>query len=208
MSEVRTRIALVAGIPGSGKTTVIREATNGHDIHFIANNDESAEMMRDAGCDSIDVFPFRSPCARVRQFQARVMNAVNEDHPSIIISEPPGNCLEMSSPMMNQLYLLKDEGIELAPLITVIKAPDLLEKGTSDKSTESFRYRNMINESDVIVLTFSNEIDQRTRDELMESIQSINEGASVIFFSEGEEGADELSKVIFGDDGYRRPLVY
>ncbi len=205
MSE-RTRIVLVAGIPGSGKTTVIREATKGHDFAFIANNEQSAEMMRDAGCDIVDVFPYRSPCARVRQFQFRVSNIIERDHPDVIISEPPGNCLEMSSPMMNPLYLLMDKGVELAPLITVIDASDLMEKGMSDESTESFRYRNMINESDVVVLTFSDDIDDDARDKLRKSISSINEDATVIFFS--EKGADELSELMFGDYEYHRPLVY
>ena len=205
MSE-KTRIVLVAGIPGSGKTTVIKEATKGHDFAFIANNEQSAEMMRDAGCDIVDVFPYRSPCARVRQFQFRASNIIERDHPDVIISEPPGNCLEMSSPMMNPLYLLKDKGVELAPLITVIDASDLMEKGMSDKSTESFRYRNMINESDVVVLTFSDDIGDDARDELRDSISSINEGATVIFFS--EEGADEISELMFGDYEYHRPLVY
>ncbi len=208
MSEERTRIVLVAGIPGSGKTTVIREATRGHDIVFISNNDQSAAMMKDAGCDIVDTFPFRSPCARVRQFQFRVSNIIDQYHPDVIVSEPPGNCLEMSSPMMNPLYLLKDKGIELAPLITVIDASDLIQKGMSDESTESFRYRNMINESDVVVLTFSDDIDDDARDGLRDSISTINEGATVIFFSEGKEGADELSELMFGEHGYHRPLVY
>lgn len=208
MSEERTRIILVAGIPGSGKTTVIREATRGRDIVFIANNDQSAAMMGDAGCDIVDVFPYRSPCARVRQFQFRVSNIIDQYHPDVIVSEPPGNCLEMSSPMMNPLYLLKDKGIELAPLITVIDASDLIQKGMSDGSTESFRYRNMINESDVVVLTFSDDIDDYARDGLRDSISTINEGATVIFFSEGKEGTDELSELMFGEHGYHRPLVY
>ena len=208
MSEMKNRIILVAGIPGSGKTTVVRESTKGHDFDFIANNDDSASMIEEAGCAFTDVFPFKSPCARVRQFQFRVSNVLQQDHPDFLISEPPGNCLEISSPMMNPFYLMKDKGIELAPLITVIKATDLLEKGTSNKSTESFRYYNMINESDAVVLTFSDMIDERTRDDLEGLIQSINEDAKVIFFSEGKEGAEEVSKLIFGDSEYYRPLVY
>ena len=203
----RTRIVLVAGIPGSGKTTVIKEATKGHDFAFIANNEQSAKMMRDAGRNNVDVFPYRSPCARVRQFQFRISNIIERDHPDVMISEPPGNCLEMSSPMMNPLYLLKDKGVELAPLITVIDASDLMEKGMSNESTESFRYRNMINESDVVVLTFSDDIGDDARDKLRKSISSINEDATVIFFSE-EEGADELSELMFGEHRYHRPLVY
>ena len=51
-------------------------------------------------------------------------------------------------------------------------------------------------------------IDERTRCELKVLIQSINEDAKVIFFSEGKEGAGEVSKLIFGDSEYYRPLVY
>ena len=208
MSETKTRIVLVAGIPKSGKTTVIRESTIGRKFDFIANNDTSAEMIKASGCAFTDVFPFKSPCARVRQFQFRVSNVLQMNHPDYIISEPPGNCLEVSSPMMNPFCLMKGEGIELAPLITVIRAPELTEKGASKKNTDSFRNYNFINESDAVVLTFADEIDDDSRVELKELIASINEDAKTIFFSERKEGAKEVSNLIFGECCYNRPLIY
>ena len=208
MSESRTRIILVAGIPKSGKTAVIRESAAGRRFDFIANNDESAEMMKASGCAFADVFPFKSPCARVRQFQFRVSNVIRQNSPDYLISEPPGSCLEVSSPMMNPFCLMKDKGIELAPLITVIKASELLEKGASKKNTDSFRHYNFINESDAVILSFADEIDDDSRDRLEEIVLSINEDAKIIFFSEGKEGANEITDIMFGDSEYHRPLVY
>ena len=108
--------------------------------------------------------------------------------------------------MLNPFCLVRDGSVTLGPLITVIRSPELLEKGASRKSTESFRNHNMIYESDAVILTFTDSLSDDDRKSLKEIVASVNPDAKIVFFSEGGEGAEDVSDLVFGDSVYHRPL--
>ncbi len=190
------RIAVVAGLPGSGKTTVIKSSCKGLNFTFIGNNAESADEISEIA-GHVDFYPMKSPCARVRQFEYRTEQNSSENV-NLIVSEPPGNCMEISSPMLNPFYVFKKESYEIGPLITVIDGRSLLKTGVSRKDTNGLRYRSMINESDAIVITFSG--DEKTD----EMIRSVNPDAEILRFPEDTERIGEL---IGGDAHYSRALL-
>ncbi len=190
------RIAVVAGLPGSGKTTVIKSSCKGLNFTFIGNNAESADEISEIA-EHVDFYPMKSPCARVRQFEYRTEQNSSENV-NLIVSEPPGNCMEISSPMLNPFYVFKKESYEIGPLITVIDGRSLLKTGVSRKDTNGLRYRSMINESDAIVITFSG--DEKTD----EMIRSVNPDAEILRFPEDTERIGEL---IGGDAHYSRALL-
>lgn len=197
------RLVAVCGIPGSGKTSIIRESCNGVKFSFIANNPESQDMIADISENS-DNFPFKSPCARIRQFQFRV-DMMKEKNPELLIAEPPGNCLEVSSPMLNQIYV-NDKSISLGPLMTVIDGYNI-DKEISKRTTEGLRMFNMIDESDVIVISHSDLIDDERRAFIKDEVSKINTDAEVIFCSVVTgEGMDSVKERITGDYSYTRPL--
>ena len=198
------RLVHFAGFVGSGKTSVIHSLSEDHEFCFIANNKESADELKDV-CPHVDDFPFKSPCARIRQYRFR-FDMMLENDPKVIITEPPGNCLDVSSPMLNPIYVKDRDKIELGPLITVFSGRDLLSKGISKRTTDGLRAYNMIDESDVIILTFSDGLSEDEKNSLVSEISSINEDAKIIFFS--KDSIKEISEAVFGNMTYRRPLVY
>lgn len=190
------RTVVVAGLPGSGKTSVIESSCKNLKFTFIGNNAESSEKMSSVA-EHVDHYPMKSPCARVRQFEYRVELNSNGDV-NLIISEPPGNCMEISSPMLNPFYVFRKDSYEIGPLITVIDGNSLLKTGVSRKNTNSLRYRSMINESDVIVITFSED------EKITEMIRDINTDAEILHFPKDTERIGEL---IGGDSHYSRALL-
>ena len=194
------RLVHFAGFVGSGKTSVIESICDGS-VDLIANNEQSAEKAKDK-CRNVDFFPFKSPCARIRQYAYRV-DLMKEKEPSIVITEPPGNCMEVSAPMLNQIFV-NDKEVELGPLITVMDGRKLCE-GVSKRTSEGLRMFNMIDESDVIVVTFADMIDDTSKKNIVEMISVINEDAEVIFSGPNSDRS-RIRDIVFGDAKYNRPL--
>ena len=193
------RLVHFAGLPGSGKTTIVRKMCENSGADCIANNERSAEELRPF-CGHVDFFPFKSPCARIRQYSYRV-EMMSQNSPSILLTEPPGNCQEVSAPMLNQIYVNNKE-IDLGPLITVIDGR-MIRNGISKKVSEGLRLYNMIDESDIVIISFADELDGTGS--IVESISSINEDAIIVFSSPDSDLSDVVSAV-FGDARYNRPL--
>ena len=197
---------VVAGICGSGKTTVIRNSAKGNRFTFIGNNEHSAEEMKD--CASIvDSYPFKSPCARVRQYSYHVEMHTSDDVP-VIVSEPPGNCLEQSSPMLNPIYATQRDIYSIGPLITVVDGRRIVSDPITKRTTDGLRMYNMIEESDVIAVTFSDCLSDEDRRAAKGSIRKINDECEIVFCSMNGEGSDRISELIFGNAQYTRPLYY
>ena len=194
------RLVHFAGFAESGKTTVIESICDGN-TDFIANNERSAERLKNI-CRNVDFFPFKSPCARIRQYAFRV-DLMKEKGPSVVITEPPGNCLEVSAPMLNQIFV-NDKEIELGPLITVMDGKKMGE-GISKRTSDGLRMFNMVDESDVVIVSFSDLIDDASKNEIAETVSSINEDAEIIF-SSPDSDRSRIREIVFGDAKYNRPL--
>ena len=201
------RIVHFGGVPGSGKTSVIVESgILSDDVAVILNNDGSADMVR-GHTDRVDVFPFKSPCARVRQYRYRIELIEQGELPGLLITEPPGNCMDVSSPMLNAIYAAERERFDIGPLITVVEGTNLLANRASRRNTEGLRTFNMIDESDVVLVSKSDLISDSDRDDIIDIVESINDDARVVFVSVVTgEGLDVLKDMVLGDVHYNRPL--
>ena len=195
------RIVHFAGFFGCGKTEIIRRICGNRKADFIANNEESADRLKDI-CRNVDSFPFRSPCARIRQYGYRI-DMIKEHDPEIIITEPPGNCMEVSAPMLNQIYV-SDKKTDIGPLITVIDGRKMIP-GISKRDSEGLRIFNMVDESDVVVVSFSDMLSDDDLKKIVGLVSEINPDAKLIF-SDPESDLSELADMVFGDTKYRRPL--
>ena len=197
------RIAVIAGLQHSGKTTLARAVCAGRDITYIANNPQSEEMMKDS-VRIVDHYPFKSPCARVRQFSYRVDLHENDDV-SMIVSEPPGSCVEQSSPMLNPIYATQRDRYSIAPLITVLDGRIPANRAITNRTTEGLRIFRMVEESDVLALTFSDFLSESDRRSAEACIREINDTCEIVFCSP-KEGRERIAEILFGDSSYARPL--
>ena len=200
------RLIVIAGMRGSGKTALISAAAEhiGSEISYIANNPESEDMMR-SRCRDTDNFPFKSPCARIRQFRYRY-DLMKEKDPELLVCEPPGGCTEVSSPMVNPIYVSDRSTVSIGPLITVMR-PEDLRKGLNGRTVEGLRLRNMADESDVIAVSFSDTVPDNERSRMACEIGLVNPDAEVVFFSTATgENIEHLAGIMEKKGDYTRPL--
>ena len=195
------RIVHFAGFPNCGKTEIIRRVCEGKDADCITNNGPSADRLKDV-CRNVDSFPFRSPCARIRQYGYRI-DMMREHSPEVIITEPPGNCMEVSAPMLNQIYI-GDKNADIGPLITVVDGRKMT-MGISKRDSEGLRIYNMIDESDVLVVSFSDQLSDDDKKRIADIVSEINPDARIVF-SGPDSDLSELADIVFGDAKYNRPL--
>lgn len=200
------RLVVVAGKCGSGKTTLIKNAAKGNRFTFIGSNHKSAEELKDAAT-IVDSYPLKSPCARVRQYTYRVELHSKDDVP-IIVSEPPSGCLEQSSPMLNPMYVNQKDTYTIGPLITAVDGRGIVDNILIPRFTEGLRMHNMIEESDVIAVTFSDYLSEGDREAAEKKIRDINDTCEIVFCTKDGEGSERISELIFGDAQYTRPLYY
>ena len=109
--------------------------------------------------------------------------------------------------MLNAIYATERDRFDIGPLITVIDGQNILSNRASKRSTDGLRTFNMIDESDVVLVSKSDLIDDADRDVIMGIVESINEDARVIFTSTVTgEGIDSVKDIVLGDSVYSRPL--
>ena len=195
------RIVHFAGFYQCGKTEIIRRICEGRKADFIANNEPSAEALKGI-CMNVDSFPLRSPCVRIRQYGYRI-DMMKGHSPEIVITEPPGNCMEVSAPMLNQIFVT-DKNVDIGPLITVVDGRKMIA-GISKRDSEGLRIFNMVDESDVVVVSFSDLLSDDDRKSVIGIVSEINPDARLLF-SEPDSDLSELQDLVFGDAKYTRPL--
>lgn len=200
------RMAVVAGLRGSGKTSAIREASRFIEapISFIANNPESMELMQPV-CRDADFYPFKSPCARMRQFRYRT-DLMREKDPVLLISEPPGTCEDVSSPLVNPIFAAERSRVSFAPLMTFFE-PSKVLNGLDGRTVEGLRLKNMADESDIAAVSRSETLTSEERRAIADALRAVNPDIRVLFVSvRTGEGIQELAAAIEKDGSYTRPL--
>lgn len=200
------RLAMVAGMRGSGKTTALREAVGliSVPVSFIANNPESEAMMGQV-CRDTDHFPFKSPCARMRQFRYRT-DLMREKSPELMVCEPPGTCEDEAAPLVNPIFAADRDKVSFAPLVTFFDPRKVLG-GLTSRTVEGLRLRNMADESDIAAVSFADTLTDGEREIISRILAEVNPDIRVLFVSAVTgEGIPELASVLESEGSYTRPL--
>lgn len=187
------RIVLVAGFPGSGKTTLISKIASA-DTGVMVNNRESLSLIPEGVRK--DYFPFRSPCARPRQFLHWMEKVHKEWGVNTLIAEPPGICTETSARILTPIIAFSNDRFEIGPLITVVKS-DVLDRDMTSDTSENLRIRQQICESDIVVISAAENID---RDRASDVVRRLSPDAGILFFSSETEGSiEDVRAAIFSE---------
>lgn len=186
-----TRIAILGGFLGSGKTTLmIKLATelvrSGSKVGLITNDQGETlvdtQYSRAMGFDVAEVLRGCFCC----KFNDLIMSArglVADHKPDFIIAEPVGSCTDLQATVMAPFRSIYGDEFEVAPLMVLVEASSLKEAAPDPETLNGYLRKHQIEEAEVVVLSKADTVDQGDLPELRDILRNYNPSAEIITYS-------------------------
>ena len=161
----RTRIILVGGFLGSGKTTLIwkvaeRLINSGKNVGLVTNDQApelvDSEMLRRQQL-SVSEVAGSCFCCNFNGFTDAVKTVQKEAEADVVLAEPVGSCADLSATILQPLKKYWNTELVVSPL-TVLADPSRLQsilhagKGGLHEDA-AYIFRKQLEEADIIVIT-------------------------------------------------------
>lgn len=198
-----TKIDIVSGFLGAGKTTLIRklleESLQGQQIVLIEN--EYGEVgidggfLKDAGIQITEMNSGCICCTLVGDFAKSLREVLVKYHPDRIIIEPSG-VGKLSDVMKSVIDFEKEEDVKLNALVTVVNA---LKAAKQKKAFGEF-FENQLQYATTVLLSRSQKASEEQLTFCQEMIKELNPKAAVITTPWEQISGDQILKVMEGQD--------
>ena len=166
-----TRVILVGGFLGAGKTTLVaqaaqRLAAQGLRVGLVANDQAAGlvdtEILKETG-SQVEEVAGGCFCCRFPDMVAALERLAGEDQADVLIGEPVGSCTDLSATVMRPLKKLHGQQFDVAPFSVLVDARQVrvlarLRKAAADGESARFPdnvlyiYEKQLEEADLIVL--------------------------------------------------------
>ncbi|HSV42006.1 MAG TPA: GTP-binding protein, partial [Methanomassiliicoccales archaeon] len=186
-----TRIAIIGGFLGAGKTTIINKIAkslndSGSNVALITNDqgealvdtkyssamgNEVAEVLR--GCF----------CCRFPDFMHSARALVGNRGPDVILAEPVGSCTDLLATVVMPLKVLYPKEFTVAPLIIMVDSERVVEKGFDAEKIGDYLRKHQILEAEYVVLSKVDKVTAEELDEIREIIKELNPNSQLITYS-------------------------
>lgn len=211
-----TRISIIGGFLGAGKTTLINKiakclSDDGKTIGLIMNDQGEAlvdtQYSKAMGFETSEVLR-GCFCCRFNDLMSSARGLVSKSRPDFIIAEPVGSCTDLLATVIAPLKMIYPSEFEVAPLIIVVDAPRLVQEGLEASTLSGYLRKHQIEEAEHIVIS---KVDMVTRDALMQLVDAAklaNPQAEVIPYSAiTGHGLDRIMSIIrSGKRSDRQPV--
>ncbi len=202
---MKTRIAIIGGFLGSGKTTLITNMANsltksGRKIAIIMN-DQGTDLVDSQyscnhGLDTCDV-QGGCFCCRFPDFIHDAKGLIKKADPDIIIAEPVGSCTDLLATVIGPLKVVYADAFTVAPLMIVLDASRALSEGLSPDSLRGYLRHHQIEEAEYVVLSKVDLVLKKDIRKVTASIREVNKEAKVIPYSSVTgEGFERVMAII------------
>jgi G3E family GTPase len=200
-----TRIVLIGGFLGAGKTTLINTAArrlsdSGKSIGLITNDQGEAlvdtQFSRGNGFETAEVLR-GCFCCRFPDFMQSARGLVGSSSPDFIIAEPVGSCTDLQATVLAPLRMIYHDEFTVAPLMVLVDSSRLSSDELEAKSIGGYLRKHQIEEAEYVVLSKVDMISKARLQEIVEAVQRLNPKAKVITYSAITGlGLEEIMKVV------------
>ena len=155
-----TRIAIVGGFLGAGKTTLILQAVRklaeqGYRVGLVTN--DQGEDLVDTALAAQATIPVTEVaggcfCCRFPDLIAGLHRLQEVAQPDLILAEPVGSCTDLVATVLRPLVQFYGEHYELAPLTVLLDASRSLDDFSADVR---YLYHQQVAEAEILLLSKS-----------------------------------------------------
>jgi G3E family GTPase len=202
---MKTRIAIIGGFLGAGKTTLITNigkslTDSGRKIAIIMN-DQGTDLVDsqyscNKGLDTCDV-QGGCFCCQFPDFMHDAKGLIKKANPDIIIAEPVGSCTDLLATVIGPLKVVYADSFTVAPLIIVLDASRALSEGLSPSSLRGYLRHHQIEEAEYVVLSKADLVTKKDIKGVTAAIKEVNKEAKVIPYSAiTGQGFDRLLSIV------------
>jgi G3E family GTPase len=205
MNLMKTRIAIIGGFLGAGKTTLITQMAkslmkDGKKVGIIMN-DQGTDLVDSQyscqqGLDTCDV-QGGCFCCRFPDFMNDAEGLIRKSKPDIIIAEPVGSCTDLLATVIGPLKVVYAEAFSVAPLVIVMDASRAIAEGFTRETLRGYLRHHQIEEAEFIILSKVDLVKSSQVKEISQVIGEINPAAKVIPYSSvNGKGLEKVLTVI------------
>ena len=201
--EIMTKIDIISGFLGAGKTTFIKkmidEVYTGEKLVLIEN--EFGEVgidggfLKDSGIEISEMNSGCICCSLVGDFAKNLQEVLDKFSPDRILIEPSG-VGKLSDVMASVIDLEKTHDVKVNALVTVVNA---LKASKQMKAFGEF-FNNQIEYATTVVLSRSQKATPEQLEFCVKQIQKLNPKAEIITTPWDEIQGSQILKVIEGQD--------
>ena len=205
-----TKIDIISGFLGAGKTTFIKkmldEVFAGEKIVLIEN--EFGEVgidggfLKDSGIEITEMNSGCICCSLVGDFGKNLHEVIDKYHPDRILIEPSG-VGKLSDVMKSVIDVEKEEDVKLNGLITVVNA---LKASKQMKAFGEF-FNNQIEYATTVVLSRSQNATPEQLELCVKQIQALNPKAAIITTAWDNIKGEQILKVVEGQDSLELKML-
>ena len=205
-----TKIDIISGFLGAGKTTFIKkmleEAFVGEQIVLIEN--EFGEVgidggfLKDAGIEITEMNSGCICCSLVGDFATNLNEVITKYHPDRILIEPSG-VGKLSDVMKSVIDIEKEQDVKLNALVTVVNA---VKAKKQMKAFGEF-FNNQIEHATTIVLSRSQNASAEQLEECVKMMQELNEKAAIITTAWDAIDGKNILNVMEGQDNLEMKVL-
>ena len=205
----KTRLIVVGGFLGAGKTTFLYETTK-----FLMNQSKKVGLItNDQASELVDTAILLQTNVKVAEVSGScfccnfngLINSIKEvntdSNADIIIAEPVGSCTDLSSTIIQPLKANLNQELIISPL-TVLADPFKLKSILNGENaglhpSSAYIYHKQLEESDIILITKTDLLENNELELLKEKVKLHYPGSDVLAISSKTgDGIDNWLKLI------------
>lgn len=211
-----TRIAVIGGFLGSGKTTLMTNLARmymkeGKSVAIITNDQGEVlvdtQYAKELGIQTSEVLK-GCFCCKFPDFIDSARKLVDSVRPDIIMAEPVGSCTDLLATVVAPLKFRFPEEFNVAPLMILLDATRISDGMEEEGSLGAYLRKHQVQEAEIIVLSKTDLVAPEEMGGLVDVVKEMSPGAKVVPYSAmTKEGLDEIAMLVISRDrSIKRPV--